>query len=590
MILQAPADHYQELVKQGILDRPGWAKAKIAYALEIDDEGQLLQVLPLQTTETRGKKMVQVPRQITLPAPVKRSSGMRANFLWDNAAYLLGSGDSNKPERAQQCFATAKELHLTLLEKTASPMAQAICAFFRTWEPLEARQHPLLQYCLEDLDKGANLTFCLHGSFPDSDPALAACWQRYYEGDATEQTGLMRCLISGELAQPQATHPAIKGVKNAQSSGAALVSFNAPAFCSFGREQNYNAPVSQQAAFAYTAALNYLLADRNHCQQIGDASVVYWSESGEAAYQDFFTAILNGIDGLEDQQITNDDLHSYMKAISQGKSAAWENIPLHPDNRFYVLALSPNAARLSVRFFLQGSFGQMVGNIQQHYDDLFIIRPAYDKFPDLPLWKLLAETVNQNARDKTPSPQMAGDLLRTILNGGSYPVTLYQQTQQRIRAEREITRGRAAIIKACLLRNINNQAYKEALCMELNEETTYQPYVLGRLFSLLETIQEAANPNINTTIKDKYLTSACATPAVVFPTLLNLAEKHLRKLETGSKIYYSRQLGAITGMITQSYPAHHSLQDQGVFQLGYYHQTQKRYQKKSAAQPAKEEN
>lgn len=175
---------------------------------------------------------------------------------------------------------------------------------------------------------------------------------------------------------------------------------------------------------------------------------------------------------------------------------------------------------------------------------------------------------------------MAGDTLRAIITGGRYPATLYQQTQLRIRADRNVSMGRAAIIKAYLLRNTDENFNKEALVVDLNEKTVYQPYILGRLFSVLEAVQQKANPGINTTIKDKYFTSACATPAVVFPTLMKLAEKHLRKLDEGSRIWYSKQLLELTAALTESYPAHLTLNDQGIFQLGYYHQTQKRYEKK----------
>ncbi|MEG2455962.1 MAG: type I-C CRISPR-associated protein Cas8c/Csd1, partial [Oscillospiraceae bacterium] len=236
-------------------------------------------------------------------------------------------------------------------------------------------------------------------------------------------------------------------------------------------------------------------------------------------------------------------------------------------------------ARLSVRFFLRDSFGAMVEHLREHYERLRIVKPANDKREALPLFWLLNETVNLNSRDKAPSPQMAGDVLRAILTGSDYPATLYNAVQLRIRADRKITRGRAAIIKSYLLKKYKEK-YKEVATVELNDQTTYQPYVLGRLFSVLEAIQQSANPGINATIKDKFFSAACATPIVAFPHLIDLANKHLRKLGTGSRIYFEKQLGELTQMITASYPNHHSLEDQGIFQLGYYHQTQKRYEVK----------
>ena len=195
---------------------------------------------------------------------------------------------------------------------------------------------------------------------------------------------------------------------------------------------------------------------------------------------------------------------------------------------FYILGLSPNAARLSVRFFLRNTFGGFLENVQHHYDRLEIIRPANDSFDNIPLWKLLDETVNQNSRDKSPVPGMAGETLRAILNDTPYPATLLNGVFLRIRSEREITRGRAAILKAYYLKNPHPDIPKEVLTVSLNPACDDPAYVLGRLFSVYEAIQSAANPGINATIKDKYFNSAASIPATVFPILGNLAQKHLK--------------------------------------------------------------
>ena len=578
MILQALTAYYEALAKEGKISRSGWGLSKIAHALEIDAEGALVAVLPLKVpADDKGKRMR--PREMELPAPIKRASNIDANFLWDNAAYLLGIDSAGKPERTLQCFEASKALHLSLLSGTDDPFARAICTFFTAWDPATAQNHPLLVEHLEAFSAGENLVWLFRDAFPSDNAALAKAWQVHYDGEATGET--MRCLVTGERAVPEAIHPSIKNVQDAQSSGAALVSFNAQAFCSYERDQNLNAPVSRYAAFAYTTTLNHLLADRKHRTVIGDTTVVYWAENAQTQAQDAFACFM----GAENDTVTDEDLKAIMDKLASGGVADWGGLPLEPDNRFYVLGLAPNAARISVRFFLQDSFGNMVRNLCEHDRRLEIVKPAFEK-EALPLWKLLRETVNLNSRDKSASPQMAGDTLRAILTGGRYPATLYQGVQLRIRAERTISRGRAAIIKAYLLRNAEHEIDKEVLTVKLNEATTYQPYVLGRLFSVLEAIQESANQGINTTIKDKYLSSACATPGIVFPTLLNLAQKHLRKLEGGQSTYYAKQLGELTMLIVESYPAHHSLYDQGIFQLGYYHQTQKRYEKKSDAKPS----
>lgn len=581
MILQALAAHYEALVKKGEIASPGWEKVKISYALEIGEDGSFLGLLPLKTQSEDGKKLF--PREFGLPARRKSGSKIISNFLWDNAIYFLGIGDITKPERVYDCFQTARTLHLELLSELETPFAAAICRFFDHWDAKSARENPVIAPFLEDLSGGANLVFFFQNQYPQEDREICNAWQQFY--DDAEEGDTMRCLVTGKESVPAAIHPAIKGIKDAQPAGAALVSFNAPSNCSFGRAQNLNAPVSKSAAFAYTAALNHLLADRAHLKRIGDASVVYWAEEPEEAYQDLFSGLLDG----ENTTVSNRDLDDAMREIASGNAVNWEGANIKPENRFYVLALAPNAARLSVRFFLRDSFGSIVRNLQEHYARIKVVTDNRNKFENIPLWVLLRETVNEKSKDKTPSPQMAGDTLRAILTGARYPATLYQQCQIRIRAERTVTRGRAAILKAYLLQNTENQNYREALTVELNEQSTYQPYILGRLFAVLEEIQNEASGV--TTIKDKYFTSACATPAVVFPMIMNLGEKHQRKLEKpGQKIYYAKQIGALTQLITSSYPAHHNLYDQGIFQLGYYHQTQKRYQKKNNTEKKEEGN
>ena len=203
-----------------------------------------------------------------------------------------------------------------------------------------------------------------------------------------------------------------------------------------------------------------------------------------------------------------------------------------------------------------------------------------NRYAVTPLWAMLRETVNLNTTDKAPSPVLAGAAARSIFMGTAYPAALLEATMLRIRAEREITPGRAAILKAYYLKNPSEQCPKEVLTVSLNENSTNIPYTLGRLFAVYEEVQEAANPGINATIKDKYFNSAAATPAVIFPILDNLCQKHLRKLETGFRIYRDKQIGKLKDVLGESYPVRMSLPEQGSFNLGYYHQKQFRYTKK----------
>lgn len=574
MILQALVDYYEDLVALGKLDRPGWSSTNISYVLYINDDGELEQVASIKKEEDRGKKKVLAPSPLPLPAPVKRSSGIDPNFLWDNSSYILGIDEKGKPQRSIDCFNACRELHHKILDGIDSPAARAVLAFFDKWNPTKAREHPALADKLEDVISGVNLTFRCDASYLHEDAAIRAAWQDNYDaaGDGPE----MVCLVTGKKCAAELVHPSIKGVAGAQSSGAALVSFNGDAFCSFGHEQNLNAPTGKYAAFAYTSALNYLLADRENVGKIGDTTVLFWAKGGLRQYQSCAMARLFGNLPLT---YTTSDLRKITLDLINGKHVYFEDAELDPNTTFYVLGLAPNAARLSVRFFMKNSFGMFVKNIHEHYERLEIVRPEFDKFEDLPLWKLLDETVNQNSRDKSPAPGMAGETLSSILNNTPYPATLLNGVTLRIRAERNITRGRAAIIKAYYLKNPHPDVPKEVLTVSYNPDSTNVAYNLGRLFSVLEDIQSAANPGIKATIKDKYFNSASATPSRVFPTLVNLAQKHLKKLEKGREIYFSKQLSEIQLKFGEIYPDRLSLPQQGSFQLGYYHQTQARYTK-----------
>ena len=575
MILQALTELYEQLAAKGVLAGAGWSPVKVSYALYLNDAGEITQVASLKVEQTKGKKTVLVPQSVSLPAPVKRTVGVAANFLCDNSSYMLGMDQKGKPERTKECFNACKQLHQTILTDVDSPAARAVLAFFERWEPGEEQTCPALAEVMDDILAGANLIFRYAGSYLHEDPQIRQAWERYYN-QSSGQGQEMVCLVTGQRGPVESVHPAIKNVTGAQSSGAALVSFNAPAFCSYGKEQNYNAPTSQHAAFAYTAALNHLLADWERVCHIGDATVVFWAKSGETDYSDFF------MDSLFDQErkYEPEELQAMMASLSKGEAVTYDQNQLDPNMQFYVLGLSPNAARLSVRFFLQNSFGNLVANAKAHQERLEIVRPSFDKFVTMPLWALLRETVNENSRDKASAPNLAGEVLRSILNNTPYPATLLQGVQLRIRAERRVTRGRAAIIKAYYLKKPHPEVPEEVLTVALNRESNNVPYTLGRLFSVLEAIQEAANPGINATIQDRYFNSASSTPARVFPTLLNLSQKHLKKLSGGLRITYERQVTELLGKLPESFPAQFSLPQQGSFQLGYYHQTQARYEKR----------
>ena len=585
MILQALTAYYEQLVRQGKLSAPGWDDSfKVSYELRLNDAGQLVSVLDLRTETKMGKKTVLAPRAMRVPAHVKRASGIAANFLCDNSSYLLGADEKGKPERSADCFKACAKLHHAILDGVDSPAARALLAYFDSWNPAQAADHPLLREQWKEITSNANLIFGYEAadhshSFVNDDPAIQNAWQAHYN-DRSADSDMGQCLITGKYAPIERTHPNISGVLGAQSSGAALVSFNAPAFCSYGHEQGDNAPVSKYAAFAYTTALNRLLADRSHCKHVGDTTILCWAGNAEPVYQDAMSMFLFGAD--EAAGIQESDVQAALKRLSAGQTVPFLEKELSPDQHFYLLGLAPNAARLSVRFFLRDTFGSFAQNLQKHAEEMEIDCSEKEKFRTLPIWAVVNETTRTvPGQPAKPSPQLAGDLLRAVLTGGRYPATLLNGVTLRIRAEQTVTRGRAAVIKAYYLRNYPTELNKEVFTVSLNE-TTNVPYLLGRLFSVLEAVQKAANPGINTTIKDRYFNAACATPGMAFPTLLRLSQKHLRKLNDGLAAYYDSQITELMAQLPESgFPARLSLPDQGKFAIGYYHQTQKRFAKKN---------
>ncbi len=589
MILQALASYYDVLAQQGKVGRPGWGTAKVIGALCLDEQGNLIDILSLKTANAKGKEVATVRK---VPEQVTRSSGVKANFLCDGPGYLLGlntkTDDDAKKEanekRAKQCFDAAAALHLQLLDGVDSVAAKAVFAFFTNWNP--NAEHPILTEHEDLLKEAGSFLFRINGTFAQEDPAIQATWENYHLQD-TQDGVVMQCAVTGQKATVARLHTLIKGVRGAQSSGAALVSFNASAFTSYGQEQSYNAPVSEQAMFAYTTALNYLLSSAEHTRILGDTTVVAWSANGEPQYTNVGWYCLGG-----DTKAAVDDkmLQSMFEALSHGRPYAFEDVTIDPDEPFYILGLAPNAARLSVRFFWKNTFGHFMKNVQAHYNRLEIVKPAQDEREYLSVGSLLYETANKKSNDKSASPVLVGGLMRAILNDTPYPAALRSAVMLRIRAERKVSRGQAALLKAILLKNPAPIEGKEICTVALNQESTYTPYVLGRLFSVLEAIQSAANKGVNTTIKDRFFNSAAATPAIIFPRLTQLAQAHLRRLNSvAQKIWYEQQLVALHEKLPEVLPARLSLAEQESFFIGYYHQTQKRFEKKEKADSVKEE-
>lgn len=590
MILQALVQLYEALAGQKKVAVEGWDKAKVSHRILLSEAGDIEGIISAKVRVTRGKKGMEIPAEMWVPLPVVRSSGVKANFLCDNASYFLGIDDKGKPERTKECFQAAKELHHLILDSCQSVSARAVLHFFDRWDIDKAKENPFISQNIEDIFGASNFIFQVNGIDVQEDSEIREAWRQHCEcGDESAgENSLGLCLVIGKENQKIAiTHSKIKGVLGAQSSGANLVAFNAASFCSYGYdgEQGKNAPIGEYAALAYVKALNYLLSDTKHREILGDTTVVYWSKHAETEYQDCMSAMLD-----DNTLIDAATLDQIMKNMKEGKPSSLQGLEISPEEPFYILGLAPNAARISVRFFLENTFGETMKNLMAHQERMRIVHAPFEK-DFIKIWMVLKEITNPHGNDSA-SPILSGSFLRAVLTDGNYPAAVFQSMMMRIHADQDqegdktkkkINYVKSAFIKAYLLQN-GQKKWRDIIQMAVNKETKEISYVLGRLFSVLENIQENANPGINATIKDRYFNAACATPAVTFPVLFKLSNAHLRKREMdgGKAVYFSKKIQELMDKITMPdvghpFPKRLTLEEQGAFVLGYYQETQARY-------------
>lgn len=570
MILPALNNYYNRLKNDADADIPllGFSSQKIHFALLLNREGKLLQVLDLR--ETQGKRLL--PKQMTVPESVIKSVNIAANFMWDNTGYVLGVDNKGKPERSQKTFEVFKRLHHDIGKGLDDEGMAAVLRFLDSWHPAGA---PELEYW-DEMVAGANLVFQLDGElhYIHDRPAIQEAWLKHYSENSSGVVAT--CLVSGEKKPIARLHPKIRGVRGSQSTGAAIVSFNLDAFQSYGKEQSFNAPVSEEIAFNYTTAMNHLLRPNSRQKiQIADAATVFWTER-ESPVEGFMGLILSPQDDSGDLK----EVRDFLEVVRDGKKLP-EKFG-DTDMKFFILGLSPNASRLSVRFWHVSTVGDVINRIGQHFKDLSIIR-NYESDPEFPgMWQLLRETAVLR-KSENISPVLSGSLIRSIMTGSAYPQSLMTAIIGRIRADREINYLRTAMIKACLVRKYRLNQISKEVTMALDKSNVNTAYRLGRLFAVLEKTQmDAHKPvKLNSTIKDNFYSSASTTPRTIFPKLLKLAQFHIQKVKRmndGRDWGSEKRIEDIMQSIWE-FPAHLSLDDQGLFAIGYYHQRKDFYPK-----------
>lgn len=592
MILTALNDYYHRLLANpdsvsGLAKVPpyGFSEQQISYCLVLSREGALVDIEDVRDTSDKKPRA----KLLSVPRPEKRTSGVKSNFLWDKTAYVLGiEGNKDKATvatnpwlAAEKTLAAFKVLHEQTLATTEDAGLLAVKQFLMQWNQEYFHQLPFTSAHID-----GNFVFRLDGDlcFVHERPAAQALWLGLMQPVEDEVVNMGECLVSGQQRSPLARlHPAIKGVYGGQSSGSSIVSFNAEAYTSYGKEQGDNAPVSEAAAFGYTTALNYLLRRNNgQCISIGDTSTVFWAVAADAAKasaaESLFGWMLNmpADDGSQVAQ-----LKPVLEKIAQGRPLAEIAPDLAEGTRFYVLGLAPNASRLSIRYWMDTSFGELAKHIAQHFKDLALDPLPWREPPSV--WRLLIQTASQG-KSENISPQLAGELLRSIITGGRYPRMLLAQLVQRIRADGDLNGVRAALLKAVLVRDYRKGFIQEEIPMGLDEQSALPAYRLGRLFAVLERIQEGAlGKDVNATIADRYYGTASSVPYSVFPRLLAGCKNHLSKIrkdKPGYAVNLNKDLASVIEGLPSEFPKHFSIEQQGQFAIGYYHQKQSYFAKK----------
>lgn len=630
MIIQSLCRYYDILEKdEGVkIARPGYSQANVSFALVISRDGELTHIVDLRSD---GKKPQ--PKGMDVPLQVSRANGIVPYFACDNAKYVFGveklkikdfekkitknarDEDSQNAlvlekndkevvlvyKRSRDCFEAFKALHHTILDRLDDAGVRSFLKFLDTWNPESFLEHPTIAEYKDDMLNGGNLVFESEGDYLHKNSAVRQAWENYMssEKEGSDSTG--QCLVSGRVEPVARLHQKIKGVDGAQMAGASLVSFNDPAFESYGKEQSFNAPVGETSMFKYTTALNYLLDRQNPNRvQIADTTTVFWAETSEKSCEDLASFLINPREEKADpteetpesstvkDSATIQWVGDILRKVKDGQGLQETDLKTDPETNFHILGLSPNNARLAVRFWYADNFGNFVTRLARHHLDMEIVRddsgPRY-----VSVYRLLKETVPQSSSNKVDSkavsPLIGGLVMRSILRNTPYPIQMYGSILNRVRVERSINYVRAGFIKAYLLRRArsgSSNVKEELITMSLNDKSQDVPYRLGKLFAVLEKAQNDTNREMKSTINSKYFSSASSTPAVVFPVLLKLAQHHIAKSEWGFKS--SQAIEDILSGVDE-FPAYLNLEEQGMFMLGYYHQRKALFTKKEDVAP-----
>jgi len=575
-------DAYDRMAARGEVPPFGYSQEKIGFLIPLNPDGTVAHE-PIDLRQGEGKK--KTPRLMAVPASFKRPGVTpKSFFLWDNTAFALGvtSSEGKDGETRLKAF---KDRHRRDLVENQDEGLRALLEFIDRWTPEQFAQ---LGWPEEMKDQ--NIVFALESErlskiMIHDRPAARELWARLAAAGEKNEAA---CLITGKHAPIARLHPAIKGVWGAQSSGASIVSFNLDAFTSYGHEQGDNAPVSEAAAFAYTSALNYFLEpESGHRIQVANTSTVFWADASDVLAaneaESFFRVI---IDEKAEETVEEKKVESILAKLRSGRPIEDFKPDLPQGVRFFVLGLAPNAARLSVRFYIEEDFGVIAERYLRHLQRMRIDPPPKQEAPSI--WRMLIETAVLRKSDNI-QPNLAGEWMRAILTDAPYPFTLLSTLIMRLRADHDVNALRVAILKSILIKN-----FKMEVPVSLDPECKESGYLLGRLFAVYEQIQVAAlGRNLNATIKDKFYGAASAQPRKVFRLLDSGSSNHLSKIgkqKPGLRVNLEKAVGAIMESMSPDgdpFPASLPEKSQALFGLGYYHQRNQFFHKSENPAPGR---
>lgn len=588
MILQALYEYYNRLVEEEDprIAPPGYQQKEIPWIIVLDKEGNFKGLEETWYEEGSYKRA----RTFQVPTVVKDRRGLKisANLLWDNPDYILGMTyvDKNLSDKQKDRLNTSlPQKRAAFLKRLKDELGdlnddglKAVIAFLERGNFSAVVES---QVWKEYVENGGNINIGFRFEVERRLICERPMVRKYIQGNALRIDGeFQTCLVTGKDLPALRLHSSFTGLgKNAQPSGAYIVSFNKGAFNSYGKDQSFNAPVSSEAEFAYSTALSLLLSKDSRQQlRVGDTKTVFWTAS-KSRMEDVFAEFFQGTVSANDHETT--PIRELFCSTESGV------VPIEEDlTAFFVAGLSPFGPRIAIRFWYAGTVAEVARNIRQHFEDCMIVHGPKDG-DHLPLFRLLVSTALQGKADNI-QPNLAGSLMNAILVGKPYPQTLLSSAVRRVRAEREVPYARAALIKACLNRQTRYFGKNlQEVTMALDRTIANPGYLLGRLFAVLENIQEQAQPGINATIRDRFYASASSTPAVAFPHLLKISNHHLSKIKKekhGMAVNLEKEIGQIMNGLDGGFPGHLKLEDQGRFAVGYYQQRQDRFSKKTVEQ------